>query len=93
MTIATADFAPEEVNRVAQEYRQQGIPFVLRDLPTAISFFDGLELQDPKVTPDTSDTGLEALQVTQGNGCPVGMRAVAGERSRRVVGREDSLAD
>ncbi|MFD4577990.1 SAM-dependent methyltransferase [Streptomyces sp. NPDC058417] len=50
MTIGTADFAPEEVNRVAQEYRQQGMPFVLRDLPTATSFFDGLQLQEPGVT-------------------------------------------
>ncbi|MFE8018311.1 SAM-dependent methyltransferase [Streptomyces antibioticus] len=50
MTIGTADFAPEEVNRVAQEYRQQGMPFVLRDLPSAASFFDGLELQEPGVT-------------------------------------------
>ncbi|WP_121843415.1 SAM-dependent methyltransferase [Streptomyces sp. S5] len=50
MTIGTADFAPEEVNRVAEEYRQQGMPFVLRNLATATSFFDGLELQDPGVT-------------------------------------------
>ena len=50
MTIGTADFAPEEVNRVAQEYREQGMPFVLRDLPTATSFFDGLEIQEPGVT-------------------------------------------
>ncbi|CAO0835212.1 SAM-dependent methyltransferase [Streptomyces microflavus] len=50
MTIGTADFAPEEVNRVAQEYRQQGMPFVLRELATATSHFDGLELQDPGVT-------------------------------------------
>lgn len=49
MTIGTADFAPEEVNRVAQEYREQGMPFVLRDLPAATSFFDGLELQEPGV--------------------------------------------
>lgn len=50
MTIGTADFAPEEVNRVAQEYRQQGMPFVLRDRATATSLFDGLELQEPGVT-------------------------------------------
>ncbi|MFF7552903.1 SAM-dependent methyltransferase [Streptomyces olivaceus] len=50
MTIGTADFAPEEVNRVAQEYRRQGMPFVLRDLASATSFFDGLELQEPGVT-------------------------------------------
>ncbi|MFE4606941.1 SAM-dependent methyltransferase [Streptomyces niveus] len=50
MTIGTADFAPEEVNRVAQEYRQQNMPMALRDLPTATSFFDGLELEEPGVT-------------------------------------------
>lgn len=50
MTIGTADFAPEEVNQVAQEYRQQGMPFVLRDLPTATSFFEGLELEEPGIT-------------------------------------------
>ncbi|MFE9365280.1 SAM-dependent methyltransferase [Streptomyces sp. NPDC006978] len=50
MTIGTADFAPEEVNQVAQEYRQQGMPFVLRELATATSLFDGLELQEPGVT-------------------------------------------
>ncbi|MCT6778952.1 SAM-dependent methyltransferase [Streptomyces rubiginosohelvolus] len=49
MTIGTADFAPEEVNRVAEEYRRQGMPFVLRDLPTAASFFDGLELAEPGI--------------------------------------------
>lgn len=47
MTIGTADFAPAEVNQVAQEYRQQGMPFVLRELATATSLFDGLELQEP----------------------------------------------
>lgn len=50
MTIGTADFAPEEVHRVAEEYRQQNMPMELRDLPTATSFFDGLELQEPGVT-------------------------------------------
>ncbi|MBQ0826031.1 SAM-dependent methyltransferase [Streptomyces tagetis] len=50
MTIGTADFAPEEVNRVAEEYRRQDMPMALRDLPTATSFFDGLEIQEPGVT-------------------------------------------
>lgn len=50
MTIGTADFAPEEVGRVAEEYRQQNMPMALRDLRTATSFFDGLELQEPGVT-------------------------------------------
>lgn len=50
MTIGTGDFAPQEVGRVAEEYRQQGMPMALRDLATATSFFDGLELVDPAVT-------------------------------------------
>ncbi|WP_069742199.1 SAM-dependent methyltransferase [Streptomyces sp. EN23] len=49
MTIGTADFAPEEVNRVAREYRRQGMPFVLRDLPAAASFFEGLEPAEPGI--------------------------------------------
>ncbi|ARX80882.1 MULTISPECIES: SAM-dependent methyltransferase [Streptomyces] len=50
MTIGTADFAPEEVGRVAEEYARQNMPMVLRDLPTTTSFFDGLDLVEPGVT-------------------------------------------
>ncbi|GAA3726161.1 SAM-dependent methyltransferase [Streptomyces tremellae] len=50
MTIGTADFAPEEVGRVAEEYGRQGMPMALRDLATATSFFDGLDLVEPGVT-------------------------------------------
>ncbi|MFE6158505.1 SAM-dependent methyltransferase [Streptomyces sp. NPDC056486] len=50
MTIGTADFAPEEVGRVAEEYAQQGMPMALRDLPTATSLFDGLDLVGPGIT-------------------------------------------
>ncbi|MBM7170384.1 SAM-dependent methyltransferase [Streptomyces sp. G44] len=50
LTIGTADFAPEEVGRVAEEYARQGMRMALRDLPTATAFFDGLELLDPGVT-------------------------------------------
>ncbi|MEU7644935.1 SAM-dependent methyltransferase [Streptomyces huasconensis] len=50
LTIGTADFAPEEVGRVAEEYARQGMDMALRDLPTATAFFDGLELLDPGVT-------------------------------------------
>ncbi|WP_244164663.1 SAM-dependent methyltransferase, partial [Streptomyces silaceus] len=50
LTIGTADFAPEEVGRVAEEYGRQGMPMALRDLATATSFFDGLDLVDPGVT-------------------------------------------
>ncbi|WP_381791157.1 SAM-dependent methyltransferase [Streptomyces niveus] len=50
MTIGTGDFAPEEVGRVAEEYERQNMPMVLRDLATATSFFDGLELVEPGVT-------------------------------------------
>lgn len=50
MTIGTGDFASEEVGRVAEEYQQQGMPMELRDLATATSFFEGLEIQNPGVT-------------------------------------------
>ncbi|MCA1220401.1 SAM-dependent methyltransferase [Streptomyces sp. 8L] len=50
MTIGTADFAPDEVGRVAEEYDRQGMPMALRDRSTALSFFDGLELVEPGVT-------------------------------------------
>ncbi|WP_405608070.1 SAM-dependent methyltransferase [Streptomyces sp. NBC_01508] len=50
MTIGTGDFAPEEVGRVADEYNRQNMPMVLRDLPTATSFFDGMDLVEPGVT-------------------------------------------
>ncbi|MFI6691310.1 SAM-dependent methyltransferase [Streptomyces sp. NPDC050433] len=49
MTIGTADFAPEEVGRVAEEYERQNMPMVLRDHATALSFFDGMELVEPGV--------------------------------------------
>ncbi|MFD5698089.1 SAM-dependent methyltransferase [Streptomyces lasiicapitis] len=49
MTIGTADFAPEEVGRVSEEYARQNMPMALRDLPAATSFFDGLELVEPGV--------------------------------------------
>ncbi|WP_405825504.1 SAM-dependent methyltransferase [Streptomyces sp. NBC_00838] len=50
MTIGTGDFAPEQVGRVAEEYERQNMPMVLRDLPTATSFFDGMHLVEPGVT-------------------------------------------
>ncbi|MBL3805973.1 MULTISPECIES: SAM-dependent methyltransferase [Streptomyces] len=69
MTIGTADFAPEEVNRVAQEYRQQGMPMELRDLATATSFFDGMDLLEPGVTqvhewrPGPEQEGIEGRDI------------------------------
>ncbi|MFF8955929.1 SAM-dependent methyltransferase [Streptomyces sp. NPDC014894] len=46
-TIGTADFAPEEVGRVAREYERQGMPMVLRDRAAAEAFFDGLDMVGP----------------------------------------------
>lgn len=69
MTIGTADFAPEEVGRVAEEYRQQSMPMALRDLATATSFFDGMDLLDPGVTqvhtwrPGPEQEGVEGRDI------------------------------
>ncbi|MFE0764879.1 SAM-dependent methyltransferase [Streptomyces smyrnaeus] len=48
-TIGTADFAPEEVGRVAEQYAAEGMPMVLRTHQEASAFFTGLELVDPGV--------------------------------------------
>ncbi|KRV49539.1 methyltransferase [Wenjunlia vitaminophila] len=50
MSIGTADFAPEEVGRVAREYEARKMPMRLRTMPEAEQFFDGLELVEPGVT-------------------------------------------
>ncbi|MFD7285904.1 SAM-dependent methyltransferase [Streptomyces sp. NPDC059863] len=50
MTIGTADFAPQEVGRVAAEYARRGMPMQLRTQSEAEAFFDGLELVEPGVT-------------------------------------------
>ncbi|MEU6673863.1 SAM-dependent methyltransferase [Streptomyces sp. NPDC046925] len=69
MTIGTADFAPEEVGRVAEEYTQQGMPMALRDLATATSFFDGMDLVEPGVTqvhtwrPGAEQEGIDARAI------------------------------
>lgn len=47
MTIGTADFAPDEVGRVAGEYARRGMPMKLRTRPEAEAFFAGLDLVDP----------------------------------------------
>ncbi|MFE6778397.1 SAM-dependent methyltransferase [Streptomyces sp. NPDC057702] len=50
MTIGTADFAPDEVGRVASEYERRGMPMRLRTRPEAEAFFAGLDLVEPGVT-------------------------------------------
>nr|WTA00024.1 SAM-dependent methyltransferase [Streptomyces sp. NBC_00857] len=50
MTIGTADFAPEEVGRVAAEYARRGMPMQLRTHAEAGTFFDGLDLVEPGLT-------------------------------------------
>jgi hypothetical protein len=50
MTIGTADFAPQEVARVAAEYKRQGMPMQLRTHEEALTFFDGLNLVAPGLT-------------------------------------------
>ncbi|KUN79310.1 methyltransferase [Streptomyces bungoensis] len=49
MSIATADFAPEEVGRVAREYAARDMPMRLRTLDEAHEFFEGLELVGPGI--------------------------------------------
>ncbi|MFJ8234068.1 SAM-dependent methyltransferase [Streptomyces sp. NPDC094448] len=46
-TIGTADFAPDEVGRVAREYESRGMPMRLRTRAESEAFFTGLELLDP----------------------------------------------
>ncbi|GLF93029.1 SAM-dependent methyltransferase [Streptomyces yaizuensis] len=46
-TIGTADFAPQEVGRVAREYERRRMPMKLRTRAEAESFFDGLDLVPP----------------------------------------------
>ncbi|MGH3314037.1 MAG: SAM-dependent methyltransferase [Streptomyces sp.] len=48
-TIGTADFAPREVGRVAEEYERRGMPMQLRTRAEASAFFDGMDLVDPGV--------------------------------------------
>ncbi|MEU5832820.1 SAM-dependent methyltransferase [Streptomyces diacarni] len=60
-TVGTADFAPEEVGRVAERYAAEGMPMALRTREEAAAFFDGLELVEPglvqvhKWRPDPGD--------------------------------------
>ena len=49
MTIGTADFAPEEVGRVAREYAARNMPMRLRTAGEAGEFFEGLELVEPGI--------------------------------------------
>ncbi|MEU9910850.1 SAM-dependent methyltransferase [Streptomyces sp. NPDC051001] len=62
MSIGTAEFAPEEVGRVAREYAARDMPMRLRTHPEAEEFFAGLDLVAPGVVqvhkwhPDGTDT-------------------------------------
>ncbi|MGR3931881.1 SAM-dependent methyltransferase [Streptomyces sp. BRA346] len=49
MSVGTADFAPEEVGRVAREYAARDMPMRLRTEAEAARFFDGLDLVAPGV--------------------------------------------
>lgn len=49
MTIGTAEFAPDEVGRVAREYAARDMPMRLRTLAEAHEFFDGLDLVAPGI--------------------------------------------
>ncbi|MFK4101142.1 SAM-dependent methyltransferase [Streptomyces sp. NPDC019531] len=66
MSIGTAEFAPDEVGRVAREYAARGMPMRLRTHAEAEEFFTGLELVEPGVVqvhkwhPD--GTGTEVIR-------------------------------
>jgi len=66
MSIGTAEFAPDEVGRVAREYAARGMPMRLRTLAEAEEFFTGLELVEPGIVqvhkwhPD--GTGTEVIR-------------------------------
>ncbi|GAA2761049.1 hypothetical protein GCM10010103_00900 [Streptomyces paradoxus] len=49
MSVGTADFAPDEVGRVAREYAARGMPMRLRTHSEAAEFFEGLDLVEPGV--------------------------------------------
>ncbi|MFI9760033.1 SAM-dependent methyltransferase [Streptomyces sp. NPDC051963] len=49
MSIGTAEFAPEEVGRVAHEYAARGMPMRLRTFTEAEEFFSGLDLVEPGI--------------------------------------------
>jgi hypothetical protein len=49
MSIGTAEFAPEEVGRVAREYAARNMPMRLRTLAEAHEFFEGLQLVEPGI--------------------------------------------
>ncbi|WP_181803254.1 SAM-dependent methyltransferase [Streptomyces shenzhenensis] len=49
MSIGTAEFAPEEVGRVAREYAARNMPMRLRTIDEAHEFFEGLELVEPGI--------------------------------------------
>lgn len=68
MSIGTAEFAPDEVGRVAREYAARGMPMRLRTLSEAGEFFTGLDLVEPGIVqvhkwrPDGTGTGTEVIQ-------------------------------
>ena len=70
LTYLTADFAPENVAKLAQVYRSQGIPITPRSRDEVLQFFEGLDLVDPGLQPlhrwrpdETTPTDLTDAQV------------------------------
>ncbi|WP_028922385.1 SAM-dependent methyltransferase [Pseudonocardia acaciae] len=66
VTIATADFAPEPLGKVREQYNAHGETLRLRTKEQAARFFEGLELEEPGVVqthrwrPDPADAGTIA---------------------------------
>ncbi|AZK95379.1 MULTISPECIES: SAM-dependent methyltransferase [Streptomyces] len=69
ISTATADFAPEEIGRVAREYESRGIPMVPRTAAEVGAFFDGLEpvapglVQVQRWRPEAAQEGVAPEQV------------------------------
>ena len=49
MSVGTAEFAPDEVGRVAREYAARGMPMRLRTHGETAEFFTGLDLVEPGI--------------------------------------------
>ncbi|MGW9594712.1 SAM-dependent methyltransferase [Streptomyces chartreusis] len=66
MSVGTAEFAPDEVGRVAREYAARGMPMRLRTHGETAEFFTGLDLVEPGIVqvhkwrPD--GTGTEVIR-------------------------------
>ncbi|WP_420856004.1 SAM-dependent methyltransferase [Streptomyces nanshensis] len=50
-TIVTADFDPDRLTRIAEEYTNLGMPMLVRNKDEVTAFFEDMDLVDPGVVP------------------------------------------